>query len=216
MRAGILDEPRARRRISSPRSSVTARSPSARSRRCSRSTVRSSASRPRRPRRRGRRKPTRAERLGIPSPVGSFRRCRFGASPCSACTRRRSRSPGAGDGGGMNVYVRVAGSAPRARRRGVRRAHPRRPRRAAAGRRGRAGLPGRARRLPGRARRFRSTPFPSSSTRSPTPRSISLAAEHEPPDVLHANYWISGAVGAQAQARARPARWSRRSTRSTA
>ena len=40
--------------------------------------------------------------------------------------------PGAGDGGGMNVYVRALASALGARRRRVRRLHPRRARRAAA------------------------------------------------------------------------------------
>ena len=57
--------------------------------------------------------------------------------------------PGTGDGGGMNVYVRALGSA--LARAGVarRRADARRAPRATTGRRGRARLPGAARRRPG-------------------------------------------------------------------
>ena len=103
--------------------------------------------------------------------------------------------PGAGDGGGMNVYVRALASALGARRRRVRRLHPRRAPRAARGRRGRARLPRPARR--GRAAGAGAEhelpelvdPFVDATS--------SACSSANPVDVLHGNYWLSGAVAHQ-------------------
>ena len=101
--------------------------------------------------------------------------------------------PGTGDGGGMNVYVRALASRARPGRRRVRRPRPARARR----------------RSPtvvdvepgfrvvhveaGPAAPVPSTTSSTSSSRSSTPRSG--AAERDGAvDVLHANYWLSGAV----------------------
>ena len=101
--------------------------------------------------------------------------------------------PGTGDSGGMNVYVReLAASLAQSGRR-HHRLRPQLgsddlPRRG----RGRAGLPGRARRRPVRSTCPRKS-CPRSSTRSPTASVPSCV--QRPVDVIHANYWLSGVAG---------------------
>ena len=104
--------------------------------------------------------------------------------------------PGAGDGGGMNVYVRALASA--LAQAGVdcdvytRAEHPEQPAIVQV----EPGLPCRARSPRVRARRCRSTISSSSSIRSST-RPKRMLINEPPVDVLHANYWLSGAVAHQ-------------------
>ena len=104
--------------------------------------------------------------------------------------------PGSGDGGGMNVYIRALASS--LARAGVavdvftRAEHPEQPPVVD----GRARLPGAARRRRAvRARPARDAPR-SGRRRSPTSRRDRvLERSGTRYDVLHANYWVSGAVG---------------------
>ena len=103
--------------------------------------------------------------------------------------------PGTGDGGGMNVYVRCARLGARARRCRGRRAHPRRA--SASSRRWSSSSPvsgcctstaGRARRSHATCSPISSAPFSEAARRADRTRGADY-------DVLHANYWVSGAVG---------------------
>ena len=111
----------------------------------------------------------------------------------------------------MNVYVRALASA--LARAGVecdvytRAEDADQPR----GGRGRAGLPGRARHRRSRGGRSRATSFPIlvDDFVDETARILDAGP---PVEVLHANYWLSGAVAHQLK-HARDFRWSRPSTR---
>ena len=204
LRAGRDPRPaRRRRRTSSGRSARTRPSPSARSRRCSRSTGRSSASRSS-PGGRRRRVRTPADRAARDPPtVGITARCRSAVVAMLSVHTSPLAQPGTGDGGGMNVYVRSLASAlaaagvecdvlTRAEHPGqppVVEVEPGVPRRAPRRRSAAPGAEGR------RCRRS------STTSRSPPATGSSDVGDV---DALHANYWISGARRAPAQARARP------------